>query len=585
MVVVVYESMGKVCCSVCVLVVCAVLVSVSCHGSSADPVRRTDRFAAASHSTAGWDRKVMPFITTRYAEPMSEAMELEPPPKNHYRVHANTTSVKKLGVETFIDVNRSATTGRIAVDQNLIEGRSLVTDTSVHNSSRNMDTLGLTTTTSNIVSNEDSSATKGKIVKYRTVDNVLADRGQIKPGSPENVLADINSPITTDTRNITTGEFLEQTTQKDVNSGKTQGLNSDTEMVAIVSNNVIGKKHIKSFVNNNNVTCGKDWNQVGTDVVSAAREENSLPLRKTDIQKSNEHTIRIRRNSNSNDEEDKMIESGSEEMRNKNITNEEDINNMNSETACNRLLSVVITDWKIFPNGSLLSLDDTHVLYPPEYFWKELTDDNDTEVRGCLCLLRNCIRKCCPEGQTLTKDHDCVPSNLTLLHPFSPQFIDENTNQPVKNVDVHRLYGNPCSYESYLLDPKLSADDQFTLLLTGVLSAPAEGNFTVAEYCIEAFEEQEAILPLLCFPEEEYGPITQSAAIDLLYPIGLIISVPFLFATFFVYAVISELRNLHGKSLMCHVSSLLTAYVFLAIVQLDGVRLSNEFCIFCCKCS
>jgi hypothetical protein len=199
-------------------------------------------------------------------------------------------------------------------------------------------------------------------------------------------------------------------------------------------------------------------------------------------------------------------------------------------------------------------------------------------------LLRSCIRKCCPEGHTLTSEQECVPSNLNLLHPFAPLFIDEDTNKPVTNVDVHRLYGNPCSDGGYLLDPQANIEDRFSLLLSGILSAPAEGNFTVAEYCIEAFEEQKAVLPLLCFQEESY-PATQGTEIHLLYPIGLIMSMPFLFATLFVYVAISKLRNLHGKCLMCHVSSLLTAYVFLAIIQLGGIRLSHEFCLSCGKYS
>jgi hypothetical protein len=439
------------------------------------------------------------------------------------------------------------------------------------------------TTASNIVDSNNNIA-KGNIMNSGTANNFLADWDQINLRSSEHVLADINSPITADRRNITTGEtLLEQTTQIDVRCGKMQGLNSDTDMAGIVGNRVIDNKQIKPFVNNNNITNGKEWNQVDTDVVSAAREENRLPLRLANIQKSYKRKIRVTRNSNSNDD-DKMIGSENAEIGNKSITNEEYITNMSSKRACNILFSVIITDWKMFPNGSLLSLADTRVLYPPEFFWKELNDDNETEVRGCLCLLRNCIRKCCPEGHTITSEQECVPSTLTLLHPFAPQFIDEDTNRPVTNVDVHRIYGNPCLNNSYLLDPQADVEDQFLLLLSGILSAPGVGKFTVAEYCIEAFEVQGAILPLLCFREEPYGPAPRGTEIHLLYPIGLIISVPFLFATFFVYAVISELRNLHGKCLMCHVSSLLTAYVFLAVIQLGEDRLSHEFCVSCGKC-
>ena len=358
----------------------------------------------------------------------------------------------------------------------------------------------------------------------------------------------------------------------------------DTETVVHISSpnmNNIEPATASNIVDNNNITSGKEWNQVDTDVASAAREE-ALGL--TNIQKSYKRKIRIWRNSSSKDD-DKMTRSENAEMGNESITNEEYITNMSSKNACNILFSVVITDWKMFPNGSLLSLDDKPVLYPPEYFWKEQNDYNETKVRGCLCLLRNCIRKCCPEGHTLTEKKECPPSNLTLLHPFEPQFIDEDTNSLVTTVDVHILYGDPCSKESYRLDPQTNEEDQFSLLLSGILRAPEFGNFTVAEYCIEAFEEKKAILPLLCFDEEESDFSTKDKEIHLLYPIGLIISVPFLFATFVVYAVIPELRNLHGKCLMCQVTSLLTAYVFLVIVQLGGDQLSHEFCVSCGKCS
>jgi hypothetical protein len=574
--------MEQVCRSVCVLLVCAALVSLSCDGSSTDPAHLAGPIAAASNSCAGWDRKVRRLITLRNSEQTPEAMELAPSPKINYRVNSTTvTHVKNrpISVTTFIGVNRSGIAGRKPVDENTMEDTSLDTDTVVHISSRNMNNLE-PTTASNIVNNTNNTA-KWKVMNSRTADNVLADWNHIKLQSSEHVLADINSTLTVDRRNTATGEnLLKQTTQKDLSCGKIRRLNSDTEMAAIVGNSVIDKKQIKPFVNNNNITCGKEWNQVDTDVVSAARQENRLPLR---LDKSYKRKIRIRRNTNSNDD-DKMIGSENVEMGNKSIRNEEYFTNMSSENACNIFFSVVITGWKMFPNGSLLSLDDTRMLYPPEYFWKKLNDDNETEVRGCLCLLRNCIRKCCPEGHTLTTEHLCVPSNLTLLHPFAPQFIDKDTNKPVTNVDIHRLYGNPCTEGSYLLDPQAHIEDQFSLLVTGILSAPAEGNFTVAEYCVEAFEEQEAVLPLLCF-QEESSPVTPRNEIHLLYPIALIISVPFLIATFFVYAVISEFRNLHGKCLMCHVSSLLTAYVFLAVIQLGGVRLSNKFCISCGKCS
>lgn len=50
--------------------------------------------------------------------------------------------------------------------------------------------------------------------------------------------------------------------------------------------------------------------------------------------------------------------------------------------------------------------------------------------------------------------------------------------------------------------------------------------------------------------------------------LGMLLSVPFLLVTFFVYACIPELRNMHGKSLMCYVLGLAVGYTVLSLVQM-----------------
>lgn len=50
----------------------------------------------------------------------------------------------------------------------------------------------------------------------------------------------------------------------------------------------------------------------------------------------------------------------------------------------------------------------------------------------------------------------------------------------------------------------------------------------------------------------------------------MIFSLPFLLITFCVYGFIPELRNLHGKSLMCYVFSLTVLYISLSVVQLEA---------------
>lgn len=52
--------------------------------------------------------------------------------------------------------------------------------------------------------------------------------------------------------------------------------------------------------------------------------------------------------------------------------------------------------------------------------------------------------------------------------------------------------------------------------------------------------------------------------------LGMMLSVPFLIATFLVYALLPELRNIHGKCLLCYLFSLTIGYSSLALLQLNG---------------
>lgn len=58
----------------------------------------------------------------------------------------------------------------------------------------------------------------------------------------------------------------------------------------------------------------------------------------------------------------------------------------------------------------------------------------------------------------------------------------------------------------------------------------------------------------------------------------MLLSVPFLVITFFVYGFVPELQNLHGKSLMCYVFGLMVLFISLSVVQIAKDGLSNEAC-------
>lgn len=53
----------------------------------------------------------------------------------------------------------------------------------------------------------------------------------------------------------------------------------------------------------------------------------------------------------------------------------------------------------------------------------------------------------------------------------------------------------------------------------------------------------------------------------------MLLSLPFIFATILVYVCIPELRNVHGRCLVCYLTGLAIGYLVLACVQING----NEF--------
>lgn len=49
-------------------------------------------------------------------------------------------------------------------------------------------------------------------------------------------------------------------------------------------------------------------------------------------------------------------------------------------------------------------------------------------------------------------------------------------------------------------------------------------------------------------------------------------SVPFFILTFFVYAILPDQRNLHGKSFMCYIAGLAIAYAMLSLITLIEIK-------------
>ncbi|XP_075220902.1 G-protein coupled receptor Mth2-like isoform X2 [Lycorma delicatula] len=186
------------------------------------------------------------------------------------------------------------------------------------------------------------------------------------------------------------------------------------------------------------------------------------------------------------------------------------------------------------------------------------------------------IPKCCPLGFTLTKNNICIPTNITL----SPEYWG-GTN-PSNNTEIDVIIGDPCPFGKYRLEPEVDSMDEFHLMKNGSLLIPFQhqGFLSTSDYCMEIFDTPSGptALPLICFPPQIVDKWRNIAMI--VYPTGLLLSVPFLLATLFIYSLIPELRDTQGKTLCCHISCLIVAYITLATVQLGITSLSEHMCIW-----
>ncbi|XP_049833014.1 G-protein coupled receptor Mth2-like isoform X1 [Schistocerca gregaria] len=189
-----------------------------------------------------------------------------------------------------------------------------------------------------------------------------------------------------------------------------------------------------------------------------------------------------------------------------------------------------------------------------------------------------CVPKCCHMGYSLAKSSEgCQPSDL----PFDPIFaggIDVGPNC----LNCNLIVGEPCP-NKFALD----VDEDYRLFANGTLQLWDGERLGPDDFCVDAYWSPEralaVALPLICFSPEDGVSAGEHTIRYVLYPIGksagLLVSVPFLVATAWVYLWFPELRDLHGKSLASHALCLAVAYVALSITQLAGDRIVTGACI------
>ncbi|XP_077293111.1 G-protein coupled receptor Mth2-like [Arctopsyche grandis] len=258
------------------------------------------------------------------------------------------------------------------------------------------------------------------------------------------------------------------------------------------------------------------------------------------------------------------------------------VKDSNSENPCNFYTSVNISHGITLANGSTVA--DGVVYSTDQQFIHE--ESGESHLRGCLCLVKTCMRKCCDLGEAYV-DGNCNKTEDPLVNPFNPP-VYNNTDLltgMMANDSFGFVFQSVCGpADGYVLNPLNSEEDEFLLQSDGSILLPFDmSNYTMMQYCIDAWITKPLTydssnwmteyLAVVCYPDNE--PDETYNLIYSLFPIGMMISIPFLIVTFLVYAIIPELRNLHGKSLLGYVSGLISGYIFLSVVQIQGRYLQS----------
>lgn len=181
-----------------------------------------------------------------------------------------------------------------------------------------------------------------------------------------------------------------------------------------------------------------------------------------------------------------------------------------------------------------------------------------------------CIQLCCPLGDRLIGEK-CIAGKGNYPFPDVYSYITSDLPQREgKKLDelFQLVVHDPCQEtERFLLNPDDYPDDEYMFLTNGSLYQPHHEEFIQStSYCL-AVVHRDKFEVTICFDETMNETISDVNHLTGT-PVGLIVSLPFLLATFVVYSILPELWNMHGYTLRGYVGSLFVAYMVLVVLQL-----------------
>ncbi|XP_044003329.1 G-protein coupled receptor Mth2-like isoform X4 [Aphidius gifuensis] len=197
------------------------------------------------------------------------------------------------------------------------------------------------------------------------------------------------------------------------------------------------------------------------------------------------------------------------------------------------------------------------------------------------------INLCC-EKDEIYKKRKCNKMNSLKDMNFKsfifPKIYFNKTTvsqlDPWLNFDVKK--NNPCNDDVYKLD---EGSGEFYLFENGTVIIFENNNPPKIKshnaFCITNLYDTEKNVSLtaiaVCF-EPQTDDVLEKFNISI--PLAMIMSIIFLIMTFFVYSVLPELRNIHGKTVMSYSACLCISYLTIVIVQFGGKYVFDNI-IFC----
>nr|XP_022917476.1 G-protein coupled receptor Mth2-like isoform X9 [Onthophagus taurus] len=225
---------------------------------------------------------------------------------------------------------------------------------------------------------------------------------------------------------------------------------------------------------------------------------------------------------------------------------------------CNVNVSVDITNSEHLHNEDRLY---NNITFNPKTYFEDVKTGR---IYGCLCDFKKCVRKCCGVDEILN-----VKTKICEFNESYSDILQILNHFEYFQTEVHIIPKTLLCKNGKQRRILPSKDVVFTpdgkLLYKNIA-------IDIENYCLEYIKSADKPDALLCLNSNG-----NTKEIPHYLSIGMIISMPFLIATFLVYALLPD-KNLPAKSLMCYVLSLLFAYIMLVTIQLNS-NLEHGACV------